>query len=194
MRGREAGEVENNTLNCATLSLVNGHGESQIEGEDVRNLSCVNRGENVARSGTGEFGMATFCRGGQRGRSDGDDGATSNNGECLEFVKLLLVAPGDRFSIKGLVNFHVGGTGRVNLNFGANGWSTGGAQEGNDALELGGITEGEGVCGHGRSIDKGEVVDPVLRFFLLHWFVGVTATVHPRMVGAGSMISTIVTH
>ena len=70
------------------------------------NLSCGNRGENVA-SGTGEFGVITFCRGGQHGRSDGNDDVTSNNGECLEFVKLLLVAPGDRFSIKGLVNFHV---------------------------------------------------------------------------------------
>ena len=123
---------------------MNGHGESQIEGEDVGNLSCGNRGENVAR-GTGEFGVVTFCRGGQHGRSDGDDDVTSNNGECLEFFKLLLVAPGDRFSIKGLVNFHVEGMGWVNLNFGAKGWSTGGVQEGNDGLELGRITEGEGV-------------------------------------------------
>ena len=61
VRGRAAGEVENNRLNCVTLSLVNGHGESQIEGEDVGNLSCGNRGENVA-SGAGEFGAVTFLQ------------------------------------------------------------------------------------------------------------------------------------
>ena len=65
VRGRAAGEVENNTLNCVTLSLVNGHGESQVKGEDVRNLSSGNRGENVA-SGMGEFGVVIFCRGGQQ--------------------------------------------------------------------------------------------------------------------------------
>ena len=43
-RGRAAGEGENNMPNCATLGLVNGHGESQIEGKDAGNLSCGNRG------------------------------------------------------------------------------------------------------------------------------------------------------
>ena len=49
VRGRVAGEVKNNTLNCATLSLVNSIGESQAKGEDVGNLSSGgNSGEKVA--------------------------------------------------------------------------------------------------------------------------------------------------